>query len=361
MTPRLRSENTSKKYPELHKLPWTSNWVFRRYSSEKKKEFVASTGVPAQDKLADQAYRVGRERFDRWVGAEFPAGRMPLFRDLAKVVLASKQGKKANTYRSAKNWIENHLIPAFGHLRCEQVTLLRWNVWVAEQKKRGRITRFYNARKHLLEIIRRAQDEGFVKRVPRYENPDPQTSAGEYVDQETFERLLAAASPDTRLLAEIVYRMGARPGEVIQWRYDMIRWEDGTIDIPGAITKTGRHRTIPLNPAIACLLKTRSEASDSPYVFPSPGRKGQPIKEYKTGWRAACRRAGVDFELYSLRHTFITNCAKRGVSIVFAARYCDTSVAMIDRVYAKATPESLNEVAGVTVRKLSRRGSRRAS
>jgi integrase len=340
-----RSKYASAKYQNLYRYPKSPCWVFRKYSRERRREFVFSTG---EEKNEAAAYRIGLAAFEKWIGASFPAGREPIFRDLAKVVLANKQGTKPATFRSAQNQIGNHLIPAFGHFRLDQVTQLQWQSWVAAERARRPMKKFYNARKHLLEILRRAYEEGFIKRVPKLSNPDPKTSGGKYLTDLQVEAILSSASPDTRMLATIVWRMGARPGEAIQWEWGMIRWDEGkhgSIEIPGRITKTGRARTIPLNPEVAELLRRRQVGSESRFIFPSP-REDRPAREYKTGWRTACRKAGVVANLYWLRHTFITTCAKRGVSIVFTARYCDTSVAMIDQIYAKAIPEAMNQVAG---------------
>jgi hypothetical protein len=49
--------------------------------------------------------------------------------------------------------------------------------------------------------------------------------------------------------------------------------------------------------------------------------------------------------MYDLRHTWVTNQAKRGISVVFTAKYADTSVMMINNIYAKAEPGAMQEVA----------------
>lgn len=342
-----RSQFASKRYPNLYKYPERSpHWVFRKYSKEKRKEFMFAT-----DEVSDEAraYKAGVAEFDKWLGTYLPSGRRVQVKDLGRAVLATKESKRDATYRSAANQIQNHIIPAFGYLRPDQLTPLKWNQYVAEQRRGGKDRKFFNMRKLLMEILRRAHEERLIERVPRLENPDPAIEQRTYLDEATVDRILGAASPDTRLLAEIVYRMGSRPGEAIQYRYSMIRWAEGahgTIRIPGSITKTGRARAIPLNSEISKLLRARMANSGTDLVFPSPTNATKPAREYKTGWRGACRRAKVESPIYALRDTFITNQLKRGKSSVFIGRYCDTSGEMIDRKYAKALPGVMEDIAG---------------
>jgi integrase len=360
-----KSAFESTKYPNLYRYPHRSPvWIFRKYSSEKRKYFFKSTGVSDSEA---EAYKVGLEMFNKWLGMRLDhSGRELLIRDIARAVLAGKEQKREKTYTTTKNQIENHILPAFGHLKPEQITPLKWNQYDAEERRKGKRTKLFNTRKALNEILNRAKDEGLIQQVPKLKNHDGESRHGKYLDDALVKRLIQCAQPDTQLLIEIVYRMGARPGEVIQWEFDMIRWDEdnhGRIYIPGRITKTGRSRDIPLNSRISSLLKTRQFETGSRFVFPSPLSTNQPIKEYKTGWNSTCRRAAcpqvcgkeckrkcfdqpIDAQLYDLRHTWITNQAKRGISVVFTAKYADTSIAMIQKIYAKAEPEAMQEVAG---------------
>jgi integrase len=323
--------------------------MFRKYCSEKRKEFSRSTGVSDSEA---QAYKVGLEMFNKWLGVRVHhSGRELVIRDIARAVLAGKEEKRDNTYRTAKNQIENHILPAFGHLKPSQVTTLKWNLYDAEERRKGKRTKLFNTRKAMIEILNRAKGEGLIQDVPKLKNHDGEARQGLYLDDLTVQRILNAASPSTRLLLETVYRMGARPGEVLQWEWDMIHWDEdkhGRIYIPGRITKTGRSRDIPLNSRISALLKERHGSHESKFIFPSPTNPSSPMKEYKTGWKGACRRANlqIDAQPYDLRDTWVTNQAKRGISVVFTAKYADTSIVMIQKVYAKAETGAMQEAAG---------------
>lgn len=360
-----KSQYASNKYPNLYRYPDKPYWIFRKYCSEKRKEFFRSTGVADSEA---EAYRVGLKMFNEWLGTRLDqSGREMVIRDIARVVLAGKEEKRDNTYRSAKNQLENHVLPAFGHLKPSQVTPLKWNHYDAEERRKGKRSKLFNTRKALLEVLNRAKEEGLIQTVPKLKNHDGEPRQGKYLDDTIVRGILKAASPDTQLLIEIMYRMGARPGEVIQYEWDMIRWEEnkhGKIYIPGRITKTGRSRDIPLNSRISELLKARHGEKESKFIFPSPVYRDRPISEYKTGWKAACRRYvcpkvcgkectkekcydhDLDLNIYDLRHTWVTNQAKRGISVVFTAKYADTSIAMIQTIYAKAESGAMEDTAG---------------
>ena len=366
----------SSKYPNLYRYDYSPFWVFRKFSAAKGKEFVRATGETQEA----QAYKAGMRAFSEWVAQKnSPRSGPTTFKTLALEVLQTKEppATRPNTYATAKNQIEKHLIPAFGHLRPNQITRLLWERWVSSEHRRpGGIKKFFNAHKAIMEVLRRALEEGFIERLPELKNPDAKSESGTYIEDEIVARIIASASPDTALLVEIMHLMGARPGEILQWEFAMIDWRAGTIAIPGRITKTKRARTIPINSRVLDLLKSRS-LEGSPFVFPAPGGAG-PMKGYKTGWRSALMRAscsracgvhcarekgsrqydcGFDpkafarsvfgsVTIYDLRHTWVSNQARKNLPMIDVARYIDTSPAMISSIYAKSHPSTMKEIAG---------------
>lgn len=377
MTPR-RNESKFKipGYDYLKEFPDRPGIYYQRYSPEKRDTFTYSTGLDDPR----EASRVGKKEYDKWLGLEVDRTGPQLIRDFARVVLAAKEGKKGgkngSTYQSAANQINNHIIPAFGHLRPDQITPLRWDVYDADERKRihkrkirnkaGKVIReveylrtaLTNTRIILMEILRRAQKEGHRFELPELKNNDPKPAPPRYIPKATMLALIRAAGRSrrtgkrgrrTKLLAYLMWKQGPRPEEALQYRFDMIQWEEGptgTIHIPGSITKTGRARAIPLNSKVSRLLRWLAGRSRSPWLFPSQSDPKKRAVEYKTGWNSACRRIGVDFIPYNCRDTFITNSLRRGLSSTFIGKYCDNSPLMIDKHYAVALQEELGRVAG---------------
>lgn len=364
-----RSKFSAKRYPNLYHYPYSPNWVFRKHSKEKRKSFVFSTGLPATPTNEAAAYKKGLEEFDRWLGVFLPSGRQLLIRDLARAVLAAKEGSPSN-YRFVKNQVNNHIIPHFGHFRPDQITTLRFQHYVAEERKRVyrrkngseyRRTRFDHTRRVLVEILNRALDEGLIERVPKLDNPDPEAAPPVYHSRAAVRKILHSYSRPSKekkvdpraisgkLLAYIMWKQGARPGEVLQYRFSMITWESPTkakIRIPGAITKTRRPREIPLNSRVARILYWLKARTPGDCIFPSPTRPGEHMRNYDTAWNSACARAGVEANIYELRDTFITDALLRRNSSTFVAKYVDSSTEMIDKRYAVAIRQAMEGVAG---------------
>lgn len=368
MKPRKnRSDFASKTYDNLYRYPDRPGWYYRKYSKTKRRTFVYSTGFDDEA----EAYKAGVKAFDDWLGAALESGRKKI-RDLGRVVLTSKEltkgGKDGPTYQSADNQIMNHIIPHFGYLDPNQMTAARWQLYNVEERKRvyyreGKKDRktgkrekvpykrsaLANTRKYLIEILRLAFDEGLIEKVPKLKNYDPKPKGPRAIPKDEILRIIRRASRNVKLLAFIMWKQGARPGEVLQYRWDMIDWKDGptgTIRIPGVITKTGRDRAIPLNSSVSRALRwLYARRGDSPWLFPSED-PGRPYANYRADWDRACARVNLSYEIYNCRDTFITNCLLRGQSETFIGKYCDTSPKMISEKYADASRGTLSEVAG---------------
>jgi integrase len=266
-------------------------------------------------------------------------------------VIASKEcdksdSKKWRTYSSALIQANRHILPNFGALRPAAITTTRWKDYDQMERRNGRKALF-NTRKLMVEILRRAADEGLIQRLPELPNLDPPAEPPRVIDRATFRKLYWELSPSIRLLAVIMLRQGARPREVLQYTWRMIDFKKGKhgwITIPGEITKTGRTRSIPLNPAVSQILARQKRETASPWVFPN--RKGTgPVKTYAKVWDRACDEVGVDFDIYNLRDTFITEKLAEGLSTVFIAKYVDNSALMIERKYAVPLESAMEQVA----------------
>ena len=76
--------------------------------------------------------------------------------------------------------------------------------------------------------------------------------------------------------------------------------------------------------------------------------EGAAVQDIKTGFRAACRRAGLaGVTPHVLRHTAATWMASRRVPMRDSALFLGRgNTAMVEKVYAKHTPDWLAEAAG---------------
>jgi integrase len=335
----------AKRYDNLYRVKWTSNWVFRKYSAAKRAEFCASTGIEATESNAAVAYQAGLTKFNTWLGVHLSPGRSPLVRDIARIVLAGKGSKRKATELKARAEIDNHIGPAFGHLRPSQVTSLRLSEYENEARAAGRRSLF-NTRKVLMEILGRARDEGLIQALPAWKVSDPDAEPPKFIDLATFRRIRRLVHGTEKLVLFILYYQGARPREVLGYRWEMIEWEAGEakISIPGSITKTRRARTITLNSRVYRALRPiRKERGP---IFPMKGHPEKSRRVYDRGWLKVVHELELGFTVYNLRDSFITRKLKEGISDVFVAKYVDSSPVEIAKRYAVSTDDVMRRVAG---------------
>jgi len=116
------------------------------------------------------------------------------------------------------------------------------------------------------------------------------------------------------------------------------------IDIPARISKTGRNRSIPLNPNVSRRLFQKRN-NGSLFVFPHKNDSKRPGLSYHGPWRAACKLAKVKNAMpYDLRRSFVTRCAITGMPLLYVAKLLDSSVKMLEGTYAKIHAETMEDI-----------------
>ncbi len=287
---------------------------------------------------------------------------VPTFIEFAESYLTAKLARptlRASTKKSFEHQVRKHLMIGFGMNRLDSITNAVWLEWVNATRARGSVTRFFNARKDLIEVLTAAKEVGHIEKVPKLDNPDEARSVGRVLTDKEVLAIIWHARRPFRLIFYAFWKMGCRPREILQWEWAMITWsEPGKtwIKIPARISKTDRTREIPLNPELSAILYKKyfgsswgSPFADSPnrstpFVYPSRFDKFKPQMTYHSAWSRACALANVKATAYDLRRTFITRCAAEGKPLVFIAKALDTSVQMIEKVYAKAQKDVMEGI-----------------
>ena len=284
--------------------------------------------------------------------------RAPTFGEFAQGYLESKIANptlRDTTKRSFSQQVEGHLIPTFGTLPIDKISNAEFLKWVIAKREeaesrpagRGRLTRFFNARKYLIEILGAAKEAGHIERLPKLDNPDTPRNVGRVLQPREVLRILRHTKKRIfRFFFYVLWKMGCRPREVLRWEWDMLRQQNGKtwIDIPARISKTVRSRSIPINPGVARrLFKMRNNGS--PFVFPNVFDPSKPQLSYHGAWSTACKKAMVKAMPYDLRRTFITRRAAEGAPMIYVAKFLDTSTKMIEAVYAKSQADIMEAIA----------------
>lgn len=282
------------------------------------------------------------------------AGETPevLFKDFALTYLDYKLARptlRISTKVSFENQVRKHLIPAFGALPLAKISNTIWLEWVKDEKG---LTKFFNARKALVEILTAARKQGQLEKVPELDNPDEYENVGRVLEDREVLAFLWRCRRPFRFIFYCFWRSGCRPREVLRWEHSMLRKEEPGkptwIDIPARITKTDRARSIPVARLVGRIIRQRQvRGNNSIYTFPARQDNRRPQLSYQSAKETARKRAKVaDMTAYDFRRTFVTYHAARGVPLLYLAKILDTSVGMLEKIYAKNQAETLEGIVG---------------
>jgi integrase len=157
---------------------------------------------------------------------------------------------------------------------------------------------------------------------------------GQALTREDEKKLIKACGSNALLNAVVTIALNTalRKNEIRTLRWSQIDFEKRTVTVGRAKTHAGSGRVIPLNqPAFDSLVKWAGrlvESNAADYVFPAceaagierehPDREridpSRPIKSWRSAWRAALKRAGLQLRFHDLRHTCITKLAESQTS-----------------------------------------------
>jgi integrase len=157
---------------------------------------------------------------------------------------------------------------------------------------------------------------------------------------EEREKLLSAATPQFRLVLEVLWGTGVRPGEAALFSAENFDAEAGIVRLKEHKTAhKGKPRVVYLPPPVVEILKRLRERHPSGPLLRN--RSGRPW----TGWaivkamKAARERAGLPGKIaYGLRHTFATDALAAGVPDAQVAELLGHSgTAMLHKHYSHLT------------------------
>lgn len=155
-------------------------------------------------------------------------------------------------------------------------------------------------------------DENPCGKIRRKPEPSGKTR---FLTLSEKDALLAECDGDLHDAVMLALLTGARQMEIWKLRFESVKWKQGFILL--LETKNGKPRSIPMSPSVKEILKKRltSMGLESPYVFPSPRKKGMP-NNFKKGFEAAVKRSGIPrITWHGLRHTSASYLVMGGVSL----------------------------------------------
>ena len=161
------------------------------------------------------------------------------------------------------------------------------------------------------------------------------------------ERLLIMchAAPHLRLAMEIAYYTGLRRGNILTLRWDEIDFKRRAITkyIKDSNLAGGRAHTAYFPKRLADILQNTPRDCDYVISF-----NGHPVRELKTAWAAAMRRAGIPagkYRFHDVRHSSATAIVRKTKSLYAAQVHLGHKTPKMSQRYAKFLEEDRQRIA----------------
>lgn len=318
-------------------------WYYRKWVRLADGKRQRIFGAPRRFNLPNN--RAGAEEAERRAIAEVLTGELAPTRKLETVSSVptlsafeptflehSRVKNKPRTVNSKEQILRDHIVPALGTKRLDQITygaiedfkheLVRAET--ADPPGKGLSAKTAN---NVLTILRRlimlAKKRGHVTTVPEIEWLRAERPDFDFLDFEEADRLVAGADDagDWRAMIQVALRTGLRQGELLALRWDDVDLERRRIVVArqvsrGIITlpKGNKPRTVELGEVVTAVLRKHRHLR-GPLVFCdadgemlTAGECKHPL--YRAARRAKLRRVGW----HVLRHTYASHLAMLGAS-----------------------------------------------
>jgi integrase len=158
-----------------------------------------------------------------------------------------------------------------------------------------------------------------------------------FLEDERYAALLRELPEELKPLFAVAYATGVRKGELCAIRWDQVDFTEGFITLEGQATKNGAARALPiLEGDMRRLLveAKRDRDANHPACVWVFNRGGEPIRDFRASWEAACKRAGVpELNFHDLRRTAVRNMRRAGVPQVVRMRISGHKTDSMERRY----------------------------
>ncbi len=209
-----------------------------------------------------------------------------------------------------------HLRSFFGAARlAEEITPITLREYQLARREEGAASATINREMSALNrMYRLAVQWGWLKRIPIFpgrlvENP-PRQGFFEHREYLAVRAELPAPFQD---VLDFAYYSGWRKYEILDLTWDEVDLDGKVIRLAPQRSKTREGRVLPLSPPLAKVL-TRRQAKRQPGWQRVFHRDDVTVRQWRTAWRSACRRAGVPTRLiHDCRRTAARNLIRAGV------------------------------------------------
>lgn len=171
-----------------------------------------------------------------------------------------------------------------------------------------------------------------------------------YLEVEEIRRLILASQGAIKPVVIVALNTGMRRGEILNLKWQDIDFKQGIIEL--LKTKSGKKRMIPMNEDVKNILISVRKNPNSPYIFCN--RNGEPLKDVRTAFATALRRAGVKrIRFHDLRHTFASQLVMSGADLNTVRELLGHSDLKTTLIYAHLSKDHKTRAVNALCQKIS--------
>lgn len=255
---------------------------------------------------------------------------------------------KPSEVESKRSILRWHLVPAFGALALDAVTVRAVEEYKAAKLRDGLSPKTINNHLTVLhKLLATAHEWGEIASVPRVRWLRTPKPAPRFLSFDEATRLIECAAPEWRALILVAVRTGLRVGELRALRWVDVDLSRSRLVVRQAAAravvgtpKSGKAREVDLCDEARDALKAHRHLR-GPLVFCSEGGAMLSREILKRPLWAACKRAVLEpCGWHVLRHTFASHLVIRGASVRAVQELLGHGDLKMTLRYAHLSPES---------------------
>ncbi|MBF0186692.1 MAG: site-specific integrase [Magnetococcales bacterium] len=239
---------------------------------------------------------------------------------------------------------------AFGGNMLESITPGAIRAYSAQRLddgiKSSTINRELSLLSSAIEYARKEHEWDIANPVTGRKLPEPESRI-RWITHAEASKLVAVSPAHLADFIKLALNTGCRRNELLKMEWNRIDLEGSIMYLNAVHTKTGKRRSIPLNPEArkAVLNRARYRAEqcpDSPWLFAHDD--GKRLQSVKRSFKTACRKAGIeDFRVHDLRHTCASWLVMDGVPLTTIRDLLGHSSVRMTEKYAHLNPEMVRD------------------
>ena len=270
---------------------------------------------------------------------KYAARHAPTMADLAAQYLDMYAKVHKRSWREDARLLHHEVLPNWGHRKAFEITRRDVIIFLDRIVQRGAPIQANRVLALIRKLYNWAISRDLLEHNPCLQvKPPGKEHQRERVLNDDEIRLVwhATEQLDPLPAAQLKLRLltAQRGSEVRTMRWEDIDIESGWWTIPARIAKNGLSHRVPLSrPVLHLLSRLQTITGESPWVFPSGRRQGQPIVDVQKSVKRVCNQSGVVFVPHDLRRTAASHMAGMGISRLVVGKILNHAEPGVTKVY----------------------------